>query len=125
MQCLVISRMLSDLMLDSRISMVVAPTSREEDGLARSSRNSYLTQSMRRRAPAIYAALTNSTQAQGATPGSVRRQVLEALEREGMDVAYVSVGDVSEMVEKGDKDPLTNSVVSVACKLTDGDAECR
>lgn len=125
MQCAVIARMLEDLFLTPRISLVVAPTSREADGLARSSRNSYLTPKMRQQAPSIYAALDSATRAAGATPGSVRRSVTEQLVRQGMTVSYVSVADPLGMGEKGDNDPIANSVVSIACLLKDGDRECR
>mmetsp|Transcript_109035 Transcript_109035/g.319135 ORF Transcript_109035/g.319135 Transcript_109035/m.319135 type:complete len:615 (-) Transcript_109035:202-2046(-) len=125
MQCAVISGMLEDLFLDMHISLVVAPTSREADGLARSSRNSYLTPKMRQAAPAIYSALSCATGAAGATPGSVRAMVQEELERAGMEVSYVSVADPREMGEKKDGDALPNSVVSVACLLRDGGKECR
>lgn len=37
-------------MLDHRIALHVVPTSRDPDGLARSSRNSYLSPSMRQKA---------------------------------------------------------------------------
>jgi len=125
MQCVVISRMLSDLLLDTRISMVVAPTSREADGLARSSRNAYLTPDMRQRAPAIHAALSEATSAEGATPGSVWSAVQSSLESVGMFVSYVSVASVGAVDEKEDNEPLPNSVVSVACLLRDGETECR
>eukprot|EP00930_Biecheleria_cincta_P034508 TRINITY_DN23847_c0_g1_i1.p1 TRINITY_DN23847_c0_g1~~TRINITY_DN23847_c0_g1_i1.p1 ORF type:complete len:804 (+),score=167.84 TRINITY_DN23847_c0_g1_i1:83-2413(+) len=116
MQCVVISRMLEDLWLDN-ISMHVVPTSRESDGLARSSRNSYLKPGMRQKAPAIYSALCRATGAEGATPGSVRTFVRKDLELEGMEVSYVSVADGLEMAEKSDDAELANSVVSIACLL--------
>lgn len=125
MQCVVISRMLQDLLLDDQLQLVVAPTSREADGLAMSSRNSYLTPGMREKAPAIYAALSGATQGAGATPGSVRGSVREALAKAGMEVTYVSVADPHEMNEKEDGAPLANSVVSLACLLREGDRECR
>jgi len=125
MQCAVIANMLEDLLLNPRVELVVAATSREEDGLARSSRNSYLTPEMRRRAPAIYAALASATGAPGATPGSVRGAMREDLERGGWEVSYVSVADLRVMDEKADDADLANSVVSVACLLRDGDKECR
>jgi len=125
MQCAVISRMLQDLLLDDQLQLVIAPTSRESDGLARSSRNSYLTPGMREKAPAIYAALSGATQAAGATPGSVRSSVRKALAQAGMEVAYVSVAGPNEMNEKEDGAPLANSVVSVACLLKEGEKQCR
>lgn len=125
MQCVVISRMLEDLMLDSQVSLVIAPTSRESDGLARSSRNAYLTPGMRSRAPAIYAALTGATQAVGATPGSVRKTVREQLEAVGMEVNYISVADRRDMSEKADGEGLADSVVSVACLLEEDGKQCR
>ncbi|RYG28225.1 pantoate--beta-alanine ligase [bacterium] len=55
-QCLVVRKMVRDLSLP--ISLVLVPTVREEDGLARSSRNVYLSPEERAVAPEIYATLT-------------------------------------------------------------------
>ena len=54
-QVRVIRRMLRDL--DLPVEVVVAPTAREPDGLAMSSRNRYLSESERAAAPGIYRAL--------------------------------------------------------------------
>jgi len=54
-QLLVIRRLQADLHLPVRI--VAAPTAREQDGLALSSRNQYLDAAERTRAPALHAAL--------------------------------------------------------------------
>ena len=54
-QTIVIQRMVRDLNLDVEIQM--APTVREADGLAMSSRNAYLNAEERREAPALYRAL--------------------------------------------------------------------
>ena len=54
-QVLIIRRMVEDLRMD--IDIVMVETIREPDGLAMSSRNSYLTPSERRQAPRLYKAL--------------------------------------------------------------------
>ena len=54
-QALVIQRMARDLDQDTRI--VIAPTVREPDGLAMSSRNCYLTPEQRQQAPVLYRSL--------------------------------------------------------------------
>ncbi len=55
-QCVVIKRMVAGLNLDVEVS--VLPTVREQDGLAMSSRNSYLNEAERRAAAAIWRALS-------------------------------------------------------------------
>jgi pantoate--beta-alanine ligase len=54
-QAIVIRRMVADL--HQGVEIVVAPTVREPDGLAMSSRNEYLTPQQRREAPILYQAL--------------------------------------------------------------------
>src|SRR5439155_11865410 len=54
-QCAVIDRMVRDL--DIPVRLVFGETMREHDGLAMSSRNSYLTAEERQRAPALHRAL--------------------------------------------------------------------
>lgn len=57
-QVLVIRRMARDLSLD--VDVVVAPTVRESDGVAKSSRNVYLTPVERQEAPVLYRALQHA-----------------------------------------------------------------
>jgi pantoate--beta-alanine ligase len=54
-QCIVIKRMIEDLNVN--VNMLIGETVREPDGLAMSSRNSYLTQEERNEAPNIYKGL--------------------------------------------------------------------
>ncbi len=54
-QALIVKKMVEDLNLDTEI--VLLPTVREEDGLALSSRNSYLTPEQRKAAPILYKSL--------------------------------------------------------------------
>ncbi len=60
-QLTVIRRMVADLCL--RVEVVGAPTVRESDGLAMSSRNQYLDEQQRRLAPAIYRQLQQAVEA--------------------------------------------------------------
>ncbi len=54
-QCAVVMRLVADLGLP--VEVLVAPTVRESDGLALSSRNAYLTDAERKAAPALFRAL--------------------------------------------------------------------
>lgn len=83
-QLLVIRRLQADLHLPVRI--VAAPTAREPDGLALSSRNQYLDAAERERAPGLHAALTACAGALGAGERDFAR-----LEREG-EAALVTAG---------------------------------
>jgi len=59
-QAIIIKRMVSDL--NFPIEIIVAPIVRESDGLAMSSRNTYLTYAGRRQAPVIFQALTQAAE---------------------------------------------------------------
>lgn len=54
-QCLVVKKMLDDL--NYNLKFIIMPTVRESDGLAMSSRNSYLTPDQRKSAPVLYQSL--------------------------------------------------------------------
>jgi pantoate--beta-alanine ligase len=91
-QCAVISRMVRDL--DLPVELVFAPTMREEDGLAMSSRNAYLSDEERKVAPALHRALRAGEEA--LTHGVHDVDSVEQLMRrmaEGVDVDYLVVVD--------------------------------
>jgi pantoate--beta-alanine ligase len=91
-QLTIIRRMVADLCMP--IEIVAAPTVRDADGLAMSSRNQYLTPAERRRAPVIYATLEAAAarlRAGDADFASIERAGLQALEGSGLRPDYFAV----------------------------------
>lgn len=82
--------------LDFPLTVVGVPTVRESDGLAMSSRNTYLSEEERRTAAAIPAAISAATQAaaSGASAGDVIAAAEEVLAaQEGVETDYVAITD--------------------------------
>ena len=100
-QCVVIARMVRDL--DLPVEVVVAPTVREPDGLALSSRNVYLTAEERAAAPVLHRALLEAQRlfAAGERDGErlrgAMRQVIGA--EPAVEIDYVSVAAPETLVE--------------------------
>lgn len=100
-QFVVLRRMARDLDLGVHVKM--APTVREKDGLAMSSRNAFLSLSERRRAPSILAALRH-------TAGSLKagRSAQQAL-REGLEIlrqGHPNRIDYFEIVDAESLEPM-------------------
>ena len=89
-QLKVVTRMARDL--DIPIAVVGVPTLREDDGLAMSSRNRYLSKSERSQATAIYRALALAADKirAGIDPQTASRSATRALSTQGFKVDYVS-----------------------------------
>jgi pantoate--beta-alanine ligase len=102
-QVVVIRQMARDLAFP--VEVVVRPTVRERDGLAKSSRNTYLTAEQRAAAPALYRALSAARRCwdEGERDGERLRQVmLDVLNAEPLaKVDYVSAADPRTLVELG------------------------
>jgi pantoate--beta-alanine ligase len=91
-QLTIIRRMVMDLCMP--VEIVAAPTVRDSDGLAMSSRNQYLTPAERQAAPRIYQTLqaaANRLQAGDSDFSSIERSGVGALEKAGMKPDYFSV----------------------------------
>jgi len=91
-QQLVIRRMVADLGMP--VQVITAPTVREDDGLARSSRNHYLTDAERAVAPKLYAAISEIGNAlsSGSTDfTSLETAAMQQLEAAGFQPEYVSI----------------------------------
>ncbi|TCT02653.1 pantoate--beta-alanine ligase [Aquabacter spiritensis] len=89
-QLKVVTRMVRDL--DLRIRVVPCATVREPDGLALSSRNRYLTDEDRAKAPAIHRALQAAAAAihQGQEPDRAAETAADTLSANGFAVDYVA-----------------------------------
>ncbi|MGD0611620.1 MAG: pantoate--beta-alanine ligase [Anaerolineales bacterium] len=100
-QAAVIQRMAKDL--DFPIEIVVCPTRREVDGLAMSSRNSYLTPTERQAATVLFRALSAAKAAyeKGERNAEALRQVVRAVIRTEplAKLQYVSCADLDTLVE--------------------------
>ncbi|MEW6566605.1 MAG: pantoate--beta-alanine ligase [Chloroflexota bacterium] len=113
-QVVVIRQMTKDL--NFPVEIIVCPTVREPDGLAMSSRNTYLNPEQRRAATVLYRALTAAQEAfeRGERRAEVLRQILsqtvagEPLARPD----YVSVADPKTLVELSG--PVERALLSMA-----------
>ncbi len=91
-QLTIIRRMTSELCMP--VGIIAAPTVREADGLAMSSRNQYLTAEERARAPVIYRTLQAAAlrlSAGDRDHAGIERAGIRALESEGLRPDYFSV----------------------------------
>lgn len=101
-QCAVIRRMTEDLNLPVRLEF--CPTARESDGLAMSSRNAYLSQEGRERAPLIYRELRRANLEIRSNPKDSRRIENELaasrqiLESQGFQVDYFALVGTETML---------------------------
>ncbi|GLZ76997.1 pantothenate synthetase [Actinorhabdospora filicis] len=89
-QLTLVRQMVTDLSFP--VEVVGVPTVREDDGLARSSRNVYLSPAERQAAPGIHAALRSGAAlgAKGAAAEEIRERVIGELPA-GVDLDYVQV----------------------------------
>lgn len=103
-QLKVVTRMARDL--DIPIEVVGVPTVREEDGLAKSSRNVYLSKTERQQALAIYRNLTHAAERirAGVNPQSTSRSATRTLMALGFKVDYVTARNAETLAIPQHKD---------------------
>jgi len=116
-QALVIRRLIDDLSFD--IDLIVAPTVREPDGLAMSSRNAYLSPEEREAATALCRSLRHAENlfaGGGRNAENLRHAMMEILEAEALlQPIYVSVADIDTLEELEMIDRKT--LVSLAARV--------
>jgi len=100
-QVVVIKRMVADL--DMNLEVVVVPTVRESDGLAMSSRNTYLNPRERQAATVLFKALTLGQQLRiggERDAEKIRRQMTALIQEEPLaQIDYVSIADSETLKE--------------------------
>ncbi|WP_413623634.1 pantoate--beta-alanine ligase [Luteibacter sp. Lutesp34] len=115
-QLKVIERMVRDLSLP--VKVMSAPTLREADGLAMSSRNQYLSAQERSRAPLIHATLLQMRELfqQGHARQPLEAAARSRLERGGFVPDYVAIRRADDLAEPG-ADEREGLVALVAARL--------
>jgi len=116
-QLLVIKKMVADLNMD--LEIITVPTVREPDGLAMSSRNTYLNPQERQAALVLYQALSLAQQlwSRGERDaGRMRRQMLALIKKQPLaDIDYVSIADTETLDELDTISPP--ALVSLAVRI--------
>jgi pantoate--beta-alanine ligase len=116
-QLIVIRKMASDL--DMNLEIVAVPTVREPDGLAMSSRNTYLNPEERKQAIVLYQALTlaHKLWAQGEKDAkAIRRQMTDLIQKQPLaEIDYISIADAETLDELDRVKPP--ALVSLAVKI--------
>ncbi len=116
-QVAVIKKMAADLNMN--LEVVALPTLREPDGLAMSSRNTYLNPQQRQAATVLFQALSLARKLweQGETDAqTIRQQMIELIQKEPLaEIDYVSVAD-AETLDELDR-VSAPALISLAVKI--------
>jgi pantoate--beta-alanine ligase len=118
-QAAVIRRLVSDLNFD--VEIVVVPTVRESDGLAMSSRNSYLTPADRAQAPVLFRALREAERRvlEGGRDAVTIRGTMEVMIRTETSAAidYLSIADAATLQEQTTLQSGREILISLAARF--------
>ncbi len=116
-QAIVIQRMARDL--DFRTEIVTVPTVREPDGLAMSSRNTYLSPADRERAPALYRALSAAREAVegGAGLDAALADARRVLAEAGIEPEYLEARYADDLTPAAAFDGGRPVLVAVAARV--------
>lgn len=118
-QLLVIRQMVKDLNLP--VEIIGAQTRREADGLAKSSRNNYLSAVERATSRILSESLQTCRRQieQGAAIEQAEKNCIENLENHGFDVDYVTLRETSRLqkVSNGEVTPDSERVILAAARL--------
>ncbi len=119
-QVFVIQKMVNDLNFD--LQVIVAPTVRESDGLAMSSRNAYLNNNQRVDAAVIFASLKNAKEkiASGEKKSShiisaMQEQIFQKPSVSSID--YISIANAATLEEISELQPHCNILISLAIRF--------
>ena len=116
-QLIVIRKMVADL--DMSLEVVAVPTVREPDGLAMSSRNTYLNPEERKAALVLYQALTLAQKlwSQGEKDAKViRQQMTDLIQKQPLaEIDYISIADAETLDELDRVKPP--ALVSMAVRI--------
>jgi len=116
-QAAVIKKMVADLNMN--LEIVTLPTVREPDGLAMSSRNTYLNPEQRQAATVLYKALSLAQElwSQGErNAGTIRHEMTGLIQKEPLaKIAYISIADAETLEESHKIKPPV--LVSLAVKF--------
>lgn len=115
-QCLVIKRMIELQKL--KVEVVTCPTLRDEDGLAKSSRNMRLNIDARKKAPSIYKCLSTIKNNQTKQSfESLQKECLSTLSDLGFETEYILLADASTLEILTEFDFSKKMVVLIASFL--------
>lgn len=119
-QCMVITKLLDLMGWQDEVKIVICPTSREQDGLAMSSRNRRLTEPQRVVASTIYQCLV-SIQSKKAVSSFdiVQKECEELLAAKGFEPEYVALADASTLNLRDDYEADTEMVALIAARIGD------
>ncbi len=111
-QAAIIKRMVRDL--NFPVKIITAPIVREADGLAKSSRNTYLKPEERKRAVGLYEAICFARESVAGGPvaaSALRRKITSRLEKQGLRVDYV------ELLDPDGLDPVRKAEIGTVLLL--------
>jgi pantoate--beta-alanine ligase len=116
-QALVIKKMVIDLNMN--IDIIVAPTIREKNGLAMSSRNTYLNPQERQASTVLFKALTKAQQlwkSGNSKAANLRQEMISIINQEPLaEIQYISIADAQTLEELGEIN--RQALISLAVKI--------
>jgi pantoate--beta-alanine ligase len=114
-QCMVIAKLIELTSMTDRIKLNIAPTLREEDGLAMSSRNMRLSEEERKKAAAIYQSLRFiKSNLKTGNLSHLKSEVTDQLATKGFKVDYVEICDAKDLSIADEWDGYQKLVVLIA-----------